>query len=168
MKKLKLFIVFLTICYNSFGQVQTDIKDGVTYIIPNIENLISLCNCTEDQFMNIMTKYHYSDNESDAQWIKCMASIDNYLVHAVTNFDYYYKGGVIISWHPKNEMYPKSSVSEILRRLRPHFMRNEDDTDFFAFNYKGNAYGVMMVNDGNFYIIRTSNLGNSDSRLSEL
>ena len=115
-----------------------------------------------------MKQYHYSEQNSNAQWISYSASPDNFLVHAVVNFDYAYGGKSIIAWLPKDEIYPQNTIPEMYRKLRPHYLRTEDQSEVFAFNYRGKAYGVMVQNYDKTYIILVISFGQSDNRLSEL
>lgn len=168
MKKIAFLIVGLILSLQAMAQVQTGVKDNVTYIVPSVENFITLCNCSQSEFQSIMKRYHYSENESSAQWMSYMASLDNFLVHAVIYFDYAYGGGSLISWLPKDEMYPRDAMSTIYSKLRPHYIGMEDGLEKFAFNYRGYAYGMMISNTDKAYIIRTIRFGAVDSRLSEL
>ncbi len=168
MKKVIILFIGLVLSLQAMGQVQTGVKDNVTYIVPSVENFITLCNCSQAEFQSIMNRYHYSENGSSAQWLSYMASLDNFLVHAVTNFDYSYGGGNLISWLPKDEMYPRDAMSTIYSKLRPHYIGMEDGLEKFAFNYKGFAYGMMISNTDKAYIIRTIRFSTADSRLSEL
>lgn len=168
MKRILTFFVSALLCISCFPQILTGTKDNVTYIVPTIENFITLCNCSESEFASYMKQYHYSEQNSTAQWISYSASLDNFIAHAVVNFDYAYGGKSIIAWLPKDDFYPKNAVSEMYRKLRPHYLRTEDQTEVFAFNYGEKAYGVMIQNNDKFYIIRIINFEHSDNRLSEL
>lgn len=169
MKKIFFAIIGLILSIQAFGQVQTGVKDNVTYIVPSVENFITLCDCSQSEFETIMRRYHYSENDSSAEWLSYMASLDNFLVHAVVNFDYGYGGGTLISWLPKEEVYPRNAMSTIYSKIRPHYIgTDEDGLEKFAFNYRGSAYGILVRNAEKAYIVRTINFGAADSRLTEL
>lgn len=168
MKRVLSILASVLVYISCFSQIRTGIKDNVTYIVPTIENFITLCNCSESEFVSYMKRYNYSEENSNAKWISYSASLDNFLVHAVVNFDYAYGGNSIISWLPKGEIYPSNAVSNMYRKLRPHYLRMEEQSEVFAFNYRGKAYGVMIQNCDKAYIIRVICFGTSDSRLSVL
>lgn len=115
-----------------------------------------------------MNQYHYSEGESNAQWYSYTASLDNFLVHAVTNFSFACSGRAVIGWLPKSEMYPKTAMQDMYNKLRPHFLRNENGEELFAFNYDGKAFGCIIKNSGKFYIVRVNYYGNADGRLKNL
>lgn len=162
-------LIALLFCFNCYSQfVRTGVKDGVTYITPCIENFTYLSTVSESTFATIMNEYHYSEDGGSAQWYSYTASLDNFLVHAVTNFDYAYGGKSIISWIPQSEMYPHTALQDIYRKLRPHYVRKDGGKELFAFNYDGKAFGVIICKKEKFYIIRTNYLGAADSRLKNL
>lgn len=159
----------LVLSFNCHAQfVITGIKDGVKYIMPCVENFARLSTLSESAFASIMMDYHYSEGESSAQWYSYTASIDNYLVHAVSNYDYAYGGKSVICWIPKSEMYPETAVQDIYRKLRPYFLKRDDAGDLFAFNYDGKAFGCIISNREKIYIIRTNYFGSADGRLGSL
>lgn len=146
----------------------TGVKDGVTYIKPCVENFAYLSTVSESTFDITMRDYYYAEGDGSAQWRSYTASLDNYLVHAVSNYDYAYGGKSIICWIPKSEMYPHTAVRDIYNKLRPHFLRRENGGELFAFNYDGKAFSCIIVNNEKFYIIRTNYYGSADSRLKNL
>jgi hypothetical protein len=170
MKKiiLLLFLAFST--FTCYGQINSGVKDGVPYISPTIKNFITLTNCSYREFSEIMDKYNYSAKDSYSEYVTYSASLDNYLVHAVSVafFDYFYKGGSIVVWITKDEMYPASTMSDIYSQLRSHYIRSEGQTELYAFNYRGKAYGIMLKKESKAYILRMIDYGKADSRLSEL
>lgn len=168
MKRISIFFASILISIGCYSQIQTEVKDNVPIILPTLENFISLCDCSESEFVSYMKMYNYSEKNSSAQWISYNASLDHYMVHAVVDFEYAYGGNSIIAWLNKSEMYPSTAMSDIYRKLRPHYIRTEDQTENFAFNHKGKAYGVMVQNIDIAYVIRVINFGHADSRLSEL
>lgn len=169
MKRLFLSIIAIFFCLNSFSQfVIIGTKQGVNYIKPCIENFAYMSTLDYTTFSRYMEQYHYSEGESNAQWYSYTASLDNFLVHAVTNFSYAYGGRSIICWIPKSEMYPKTAMQDIYQKLRPHFLRNENGGELFAFNYDGKAFGCIIMNQSEFYVIRMNYYGNSDKRLKNL
>lgn len=169
MKRIVLTLFVIALCFNCYSQfIITGTKNGVTYIKPCLENFTYMSTLDHYTFSGYMNQYHYSEGESDAQWYSYVASLDNYVAHAVTNFDFAYRGGTIICWLPKSELYPRTAIQDIYQRLRPHFLRREDGGELFAFNYKGKAFGCIIVNQTNNYILNMTYFGKSDNRLKEL
>lgn len=137
MKRLFLSIIAIFICLNSFSQfVITGTKQGVNYIKPCIENFAYMSTLDYTTFSRYMEQYHYSEGESNAQWYSYTASLDNFLVHAVTNFNYAYGGRSIICWIPKSEMYPKLQCKI--------FIRNSDHI-FFEMKMVVNCLRSIMM-----------------------
>ena len=169
MKKIFFFLISTIICLSCCAQsLRTGVKGRVTYITPCIENFIYLCNLGQSEFNNTMKQYHYSDPKYRDSWLSYMASLDNFIVHAVMYFDYNISGNSIVCTLPKDQMYPTTAMSDIYGRLRPHYFRNEDGIDYYAFNYNGHAYGVMIKDNGDDYYVRIDHCGYSDERISEL
>ena len=169
MKKIFFFFISTIICLSCCAQtLRTGVKERVTYITPCIENFIYLCNLNQSEFDNTMKQYHYSGPKRMDSWLNYMASLDNFIVHAVIIFDYSIDGDCIVCTLPKDQMYPKTAMSDIYGRLRPHYLRNEAGLDYYAFNYVGHAYGIMIKDDGDDYLIRVNHFGYSDERISEL
>ena len=169
MKKIIFALIALFFCFNSYSQsVISGVKDGVSYITPCVENFAYLSTVSQSTFARIMDEYHYSESGGSAQWYSYTASLDNFMVHAATNYDYAYGGGAIICWIPKAEMYPYTAIQDIYRKLRPHYVRRDQDGELFAFNYNGKAFGCIIINSDKFYVIRTNYFGAADSRLQIL
>jgi len=150
-----------------FSQIKTGVKDGVTYICPTIENFMLMSRYQERDFDALMNKYHYSIIDESAKIRAYCASLDNFIVHAVVNFDYKFGGGINV-WIPKTQMYPQTAIRDLYQKLRPHYQKTENDIEFFAFNYGNRAYGVTVSKTEEQYIISIIPFNVPDDRISEM
>ena len=68
MKKIITIVLLSLSCfYCSAQELQTTKKENIYTVIPNVENLFVLMNCTLDQFESTMKKYKYYERNRTIQ-----------------------------------------------------------------------------------------------------
>lgn len=152
MKKIITIVLLSLSCfYCSAQELQTTKKENIYTVIPNVENLFVLMNCTLDQFESTMKKYKYYERNSRGTLVTYWngESLDAHLANAEINWFSYFAGNtnnksivcqIVI---PKSGLAPQSSAN-LLRQVRPFYQKNADGADVFLFNYKGQAVGVFL------------------------
>ena len=176
MKKIITIVLLSLSCfYCSAQELQTTKKENIYTVIPNVENLFVLMNCTLDQFESTMKKYKYYERNSRGNLVTYWngESLDAHLANAEINWFSYFAGNtnnksivcqIVI---PESGLVPQSSAN-LLRQVRPFYQKNADGADVFLFNYKGQAVGVFLSYTESYVNVRMSSFGSADSRLIEM
>lgn len=172
--KIKQFLVILALLCGSVGIANAQAldyveKSNVKIVVPSIKNMIILCDLSAQEFVSVMKRYCYNDyGMSDAKGIDCSNGIEGGLVNAINSFYYFFNGGGVIFRTDARYLYPKSAITDLCSELAPYYTKREDGVDMYAFNHYGKAYGVMVYNGGDHYVVRITPYDSEDSRLKTL
>lgn len=168
---MKRFVIFAFVAFFSLYQfavaqsLDYATRENVKVILPTVNNLVTLCNSTENGFISLMKNYgYYEDSGSNGQGISYSNGIDGFLVHASTTFYYFVGGSGVLCWVPEKEMYPTTSINDLYRTLRPYYVGKTEGAEKFAFNKGGKSYAIMIQYQGT-YAIRIFSFGSADKRL---
>ncbi len=168
MKKICLIALFLLSICTCYSQIKIDVKENITYIVPNIENMILLCNSSENTFRAIMEKYGYQEEGMSAQYISYHPNVLHYMIKAATIFNYHCTGDSVNMGISIDHESPRGSIAELYNKLRPHFVRKDGIKELFAFTYKGTSYVLSIARDDSFCITQIIRCQDYDNRLSEI
>jgi len=170
MKRFVIYVFVALVNIFQFADAQSldyATKDNVKVILPTVNNLITLNNSSESNFISLMKHYgYYEDSGSNGEGISYSNGIDGFLVHASTTFYYFVGGRGVLCWVPEKEMYPATSINDLYRSLRPYYVGKAEGAEKFAFNKSGKSYAIMIKYQGT-YIIRIFSFGKADSRLKD-
>jgi hypothetical protein len=174
MKKIITIVLLSLSCfYCSAQELQTTKKENIYTVIPNVENLFVLMNCTLDQFESTMKKYKYYERNSRGTLVTYWngESLDAHLANAEINWFSYFAGNtnnksivcqIVI---PKSGLAPQSSAN-LLRQVRPFYQKNADAyceqiadlTEEYRDTCNGNGQKVVLFHEGLEYAANEWNL----------
>lgn len=146
----------LTSVSRSYGQGYS-----LEVIQPTIGNFISLCDMSESQFVAAMKAKGYFPTEDSGNPISYWnASIDNLAyAFAVNTWEY----DVLSGWRSyivkKEYIYPKNSMTNLIRSLRPYYyarkcvLYDDKPSDVFKIERNGKVYAIFITDLGEYYYV---------------